>query len=90
MSNGSRELTPGENEVLSVIQEMYGEQNTKDMVFFVGDLSEAAIIIKDKSGESVMMANLTNLSAWRAIGSISSNEELKTKWLSIDNTQQLH
>lgn len=86
MTDGSRELTPGENEVLSMIQDMYGEQNTKDMVFFVEDPSEAVIFIKDKSGESVMMANLTNLSAWRAVGSISSHEELKTKWLSIDNT----
>jgi hypothetical protein len=86
MTNRSRELTPGENEVLSMIQEMYGEQNTTDMVFFVEDPSEAVIFIKDKSGESVMMVNLTNLSAWRAVGSISSNEKLKTKWLSIGNT----
>jgi hypothetical protein len=86
MSNGSRELTSGENEVLIVIQEMYGEQNTKDMICFVGEPSEAVIFIQEKGGESVMMANLTNLSAWRADGSISSNDELKTKWLSTGNT----
>ena len=85
MISESRELTPGENEILSLIQEIYGEQNTKHMVFFVEDPSEAAIMSTDKSGETVMMANLTNLSAWRADGSIASYEELKMKWLNIGN-----
>ena len=64
---------------------MYGEHNSKDLVFFVGDPSEAVILIKDKWGESVMMADLTNVSTWRADGSIASDEEMKMTWLSIEN-----
>jgi hypothetical protein len=29
------------------------------------------------------MANLSNLAAWRADGTISSDEELRTKWLRL-------
>jgi hypothetical protein len=31
------------------------------------------------------MANLSNLAAWRADGTISSDEELKSEWLRLES-----
>jgi hypothetical protein len=65
-----------------MIQEGYGSQNTVDEVFFT-DADEAAILVKASNGTSSLMANLTNLAAWRADGTIPSDEELKTFWLRL-------
>ena len=77
-----RQLTASEKCVLLLVQELYGEHNDEEKVFLVDD-SEACIAIEDSDGNTVMMASLTNLAAWREDGSIVSDEELKTKWLSI-------
>jgi hypothetical protein len=77
-----RELTAGEAAVLRMIQQGYGPQNVTDEVFFT-DADEAAIFVKASDGTSPLMANLTNLSDWRADGSISSDEELKKEWLGL-------
>ena len=77
-----RDLTSGEAEILRVIQEGYGSQNTVDQVFFT-DADEAAIFVKAPNGTSPLMANLTNLAAWRADGTIPSDQELKTDWLRL-------
>jgi hypothetical protein len=65
-----------------MVQEGYGSQNTVDEVFFT-DADEAAIFVKASNGTSLLMANLTNLAAWRADGTISSDEELKADWLRL-------
>ena len=65
-----------------MIQEGYGSQNTADNVFFT-HADEAAILVKASNGTSSLMANLTNLAAWRADGTIPSDEELKTDWLRL-------
>lgn len=65
-----------------MIQEGYGSQNTADDVFFT-NADEAAILVKASNGTSSLMANLTNLAAWRADGTIPSDEELKTDWLRL-------
>jgi len=65
-----------------MIQEGYGLQNTVDQVFFTA-ADEAAIFVKAPNGMSPVMANLTNLAAWRADGTIPSDEELKRNWLRI-------
>jgi hypothetical protein len=75
-----RDLTSGEAGILRIVQEGYGSQNTVDEVFFT-DADEAAIFVKASNGTSPLMANLTNLAAWRTDGTIPSDEELKTDWL---------
>jgi len=77
-----RELTAGEAAILTMIQQGYGSQNTADEVFFT-DADEAAIFVKASDGTLPVMANLTNLAAWRADGTISSDEELMSEWLQI-------
>jgi hypothetical protein len=77
-----RALTDGETAVLTIIQEGYGPHNNVDKVFF-SPTEEAVIFVRLENGMSVVMANLSNLAAWRADGKISSDEELKTKWLRL-------
>jgi hypothetical protein len=77
-----RELTSREAEILKIILEGYGSQNTVDDVFFT-DANEAAIFVKASNGTSPLMANLSNLAALRADGTIPSDEELKTDWLRL-------
>jgi hypothetical protein len=79
-----RDLTPEEAKILRVIQEGYGSQNDDDAVFFT-NFDEAALFIKTSVGTSPMMANLTNLAAWRADGTIASDEELKKDWLRLNS-----
>ena len=77
-----RDLTEDESKVLTLIQEMYGQQNRPSDIFVAED-NEACILIKDSSGSSIMFANITNLAEWRADGSITSDEALKIEWLQI-------
>lgn len=77
-----RVLTDGETAVLAIIQEGYGPHNNVDKVFF-SPTDEAVIFVRLENGMSVVMANLSNLAAWRANGKISNDEELKTKWLRL-------
>ncbi|HXM98944.1 MAG TPA: hypothetical protein VN982_10745 [Candidatus Dormibacteraeota bacterium] len=65
-----------------MIQDGYGLQNTTAGVLFT-DADEAAIFVKASNGTSPLMANLTNLAAWRADGTIPSDEELKKAWLRL-------
>jgi hypothetical protein len=75
-----RKLTEGEIAILAAIQQIFGPQNTSDQVFFT-DANEAVIFAETADGASELMANLTNLAAWRADGTIASDDELRTKWL---------
>ena len=75
-----RGLTANEFAVLRMIHQGYGPQNSLGKVFFT-DTGDAAIFVKASTGRSVLMANLTNLAAWRADGRIPSDEELKRDWL---------
>jgi hypothetical protein len=75
-----RELTAGEAAILAIIAEQFGARNTTGGVFFT-DADEAALFIKAPDGTGVAAANLTNLAAWRADGTITSDEELKSEWL---------
>ena len=77
-----RDLTTGEAEILRVVQEGYGSQDTVDEVFFT-DTNEAAIFVKASDGTSPPMANLTKLAVWRGDGTISSDEELRSFWLRL-------
>lgn len=77
-----RELTAGETSILSMIQQGYGPQNVADKVFFT-DADEATIFVKPSDGTSPLMANLTNLAAWRADGAVPTDEELKRQWLQL-------
>ena len=82
-STMARQLTTGELEILEMIQEAYGEQNTVDSVFF-SERDEAVIFVKTATGTTPLMVVLTNLAQWRADGAIASDEELKRKWLHIE------
>jgi hypothetical protein len=77
-----RDLNAGEVTVLRMTQEGYGFQNSPDAVFFT-ESDEAAIFVKAADGTSRVMANLTNLAAWRADGTIASDEELRKTWLRL-------
>ncbi len=68
--------------ILEMIQEAHGSQNSVDEVFFTDD-EEAAIFVKAHDGTLPLMANLTSLAAWRADGTIPTDEELKSEWLQI-------
>jgi hypothetical protein len=46
-----RHLTAGEAEILRIVQEGYGSQNTVDEVFFT-DADEAALFVKASNGTS--------------------------------------
>jgi hypothetical protein len=78
-----RDLTESENYVFLLVQEIYGEQNDINQVFFMDNTRDACISIKDNTGNFVMMANLTNLATWRNDGTIKSDDELKEDWLTI-------
>jgi hypothetical protein len=77
-----RVLTDGETVILTMIQQGYGPQNSIDEVFFT-DTDEAVIFVRASDGTSPVMANLSNLAAWRADGTISSDDELKRDWLRL-------
>jgi hypothetical protein len=77
-----RDLTQGETAVLTIIQQGYGPDNGIDRVFF-SPTDEAVIFVRLTNGMSIVMANLSNLAAWRADGTISSDDELRTKWLRL-------
>jgi hypothetical protein len=78
-----RVLTAGETSVLSMIQLGYGPQNSAEEVFF-SDNNEAVIMVKASDGSSPLMANLSNLSAWREDGTIPSDDDLRRNWLRLD------
>lgn len=80
-----RPLSDGELRILRMIQEEHGPQNTEQEVFFT-DASEAAIFIKARDGTSPMMVVLTNLAAWRADGTIATEEALKREWLHVPSS----
>jgi hypothetical protein len=47
------------------------------------EADEAVIFVKAADGTSQLMANITNLAAWPADGTISSDEELRSFWLRL-------
>ncbi|HEY6306687.1 MAG TPA: hypothetical protein VI488_09560, partial [Candidatus Angelobacter sp.] len=69
--------------VLTIIQQGFGPQNSVDKVFFT-NANEAVILVKSSDGTSAVMANLSNLAAWRADGTISSDDQLRQEWLRLD------
>ena len=81
-----RVLTTGETAVLTMIQQGYGPQNSAYNVFFT-DAGEAVMSVITSDGTSPLMANLSNLAAWRADLTISSDDELKSDWLRLSNSQ---
>ena len=77
-----RSLTVEEMAVLTIIQQGYGAHNSADTVFF-NPTDEAVIFVRLANGMSIVMANLSTLAARRGDGTISSDEELRTKWLRL-------
>jgi hypothetical protein len=80
---GRRVLTEGEIAVLTIIQEGYGAHNSMDKVYF-SPSDEAVMFVRLANGMSIVMANLSNLAARRADGTIASDDELRKKWLRLD------
>ncbi len=80
-----RPLTKGEADILRIIQEEHGSQNTEQEVFFT-DADEAAIFVKGRDGTTPVMVVLTNLATWRKDGTIASDEALKRDWLHVPGT----
>jgi hypothetical protein len=75
-------LTEAETAVLTIIQEGYGAHNSVEKVHFSRE-GEAVIFVRLTNGMSIVFANLSNLATWRIDGTISSDEELRTKWLRL-------
>ncbi len=78
-----RPLTDGELAILTFIQEGYGPHNNIHTVHF-SPANEAVIFCKLQNGMNAVFANLSNLAAMRAGGTIASDEELKKKWLRLN------
>jgi hypothetical protein len=83
-----RKLSAGEAEILRLVQEEYGTQNTEQDVFFT-DADEAALFVKGRDGTSPIMVVLTNLAAWRKDGTIASNDALREEWLRVPRSCRL-
>jgi hypothetical protein len=77
-----RDLTDGETAILAIIQLGYGMHNSADKVF-ISPADEAILFVRLENGMSKVMANLSNLAARRANGTIPSDEELRVKWLRL-------
>ena len=77
-----RELTDEENRILELIQSHYGPQNTAASITWMND-DVATLWVTDTTGAMVLVANLTNLAAWRLDGTIGTDEELQRDWLRI-------
>jgi hypothetical protein len=77
-----RDLIPGEAKILGMILDGYGSKNTVEEVFFTLE-DEAAIAVKNSAGDTELMVNLTNLAAWRADGTIPTDEALRKDWLRL-------
>ena len=79
-----RELSAGEAAILALIQAHYGTWNAETDVTF-SEAGDAVIFVKDAEGSMVLMVNLTNLAAWRADGTISTEKELLVDWLEVED-----
>ena len=82
-----RVLTEGETAILTVIQQGYGAHNSVHSVYF-SPADEAVIFVRVANGMSVLMANLSNLAARCADGTITCDEELRTKWLRLKASEK--
>jgi len=81
-----RVLTAGETAILTIIQQGYGPQNIADNVVVTNE-DEAVIFVTACDGTSPLMANLSNLAAWRADGTISSDDDLRRDWLRLADSR---
>jgi hypothetical protein len=68
-----------------MIQVGYGPQNTEEKVFF-SDKDDAVIFVVARDGTSTLCAVLTKLAAWRADGTIASDQDLVCEWLQLKYT----
>jgi len=75
----TRELTSGEARILSLIQEIYGSQNTPEKCFMSNN-KEMVIFASDADGHLVIMVNLTfiaNIAAKQKL----TEKSIKDDWL---------
>lgn len=84
---GHRELSKAEMRILDLIRVHYGSLNTPEEVTFT-DTGEAVIWVKKDDRSVPLMANLTNLAAWRADGTIATDDELLHDWLRVNTTSE--
>jgi hypothetical protein len=82
MAMHHRDLTPGEAKILGIFQDGYGSKNTVNEVFFTLE-GEAAMAVRNSAGDTHLVVNLTNLAAWRADGSIATDDALRKDWLRL-------
>jgi len=80
-----RDLTEGELRILRIIQAHYGPQNSAEDAFLAGD-GKTVLLVKSRDGSGSLMVNLTDLATWCADGTITSDEELRRRWLRIEGT----
>ncbi len=76
-----RQLTASEAAILAAIQDLYGDINDENSVFFSPG-QEAVIFIHDQAGVSQFMANLSFLA--RLHHEASTLEEIREQWLQPD------
>ena len=81
----TRKLTEDELQILRMIQDHYGPQNSAENAFRASG-NDAVLVVRSRDGSGTFMVNLTNLATWRADGTITSDEDLKREWLRIEDT----
>lgn len=77
-----RPLTEGEIAIFKIIQEGYGAHNSIDRVYLSPE-DDAVMFCRLANGMNALFANLSNLAAKRADGTIPNDQELKKKWLRL-------
>jgi hypothetical protein len=81
---GRKKLTIGEEKILAVVQDQYGEQNSqKDVIY--SDEGNAMIFAKDEHGVPYKLIDLTAVAAMCENGTIKSERELLSKWICTPN-----
>jgi len=73
-----RQLTASEAQILAAIQDLYGDANDEDSVFFSPE-QEAVIFIHDQAGASQFIVNLSFLAHLHDEG--TTLEEIREQWL---------
>jgi hypothetical protein len=73
-----RQLTSSEAAILAAIQDLYGDINDENALFFSPD-QDAVIFVHDRSGVPQFMANVSSLARLRDEG--STLDEIREQWL---------
>jgi len=81
-----RSLTTDERKILEYIQDLYGEQNSEEDVFFT-EKDQAVIFVKDINGIKGICVVLTNVAEFAKLDNLTREEICKQYLLIPDSSQ---